>query len=89
MSEPEREIVKVPGAWQLAERIVQGRLIDACGWWFLRQKSTRGELVKLGVVSRARSYAHEKRTAELFGKPVDDLTEADIRRWLRQELPAD
>lgn len=75
----------VPAARFVAERIVSGRVIDACGWWFLRQKSSRAELVELGVISRAGSYRQEVAFEELFGKPVGEISEEHIRRWLGQE----
>lgn len=71
-----------PFARMAAERIVSGRVIDACGWWFMRQHNTRAELVELKVCGRATSYRMEAAAEELFGKPVPELTEGDIVKWI-------
>lgn len=66
----------------LATKIVQGRLIDAVGWWWLRQTNTRGELVDKGVCSRAASYRQEEAFLKLMGKKVEDVSNKELRDWV-------
>lgn len=66
----------------LATKIVQGRLVDAIGWWWLRQTNTRSELVDKGVISRAGSYRQEAKFRDLIGKEVDEVSNKDLRSWV-------
>lgn len=76
------EAAVTPAARVLATHIVRGRIIDAAGWWFLRQHGSRAELVERGLVKRATSYSKEALVEELFGKPVEQLSLDDVLSWL-------
>jgi hypothetical protein len=61
---------------------MSNQIVRAVGWWQLRQWASRAELVEMGVTKRGMSYNREKDTAELFGVPVDEWTEANMLDWL-------
>jgi hypothetical protein len=66
----------------LAVHIVRGRVIDALGWWTLRQQYSRRELVELGVISRANSYTQDEHFEELFKRPVHEVTPQQFKDWV-------
>ena len=75
-------VIGVPGSRALATKIVQGRALDAVGWWWLRQVNTRGELVDKGLISRSASYRQEQNFLTLLGKEVEDVSNRELRDWV-------
>lgn len=67
----------------LALHIARGRIVDALGWWELRQQYSRKELVEHGLVARSVSYRHEGHFEELVGKSVEQTTRADLDAWIK------
>ena len=66
----------------LATKIVQGRLLDAVGWWWLRQDYSRDELVQKGVCSRSQSYRRETIAREMCGKDGEDVSRKELRDYV-------
>ena len=66
----------------LAVHIVRGRVIDALGWWTLRQSYSRRELVKMGVISRANSYTQDEHFEQLFKLSVAEVSPQQMRDWV-------
>lgn len=65
-----------------AVAIVRGRVLDAIGWWTLRQHHSRRDLVQSGVISRSRSYVQDQHFEELFKRPVHEVTAQQMRDWV-------
>jgi hypothetical protein len=66
----------------LALHIARYRILDALGWWELRQHYTRAQIVEHGLAARSASYRHEGHFEELIGKRVEQTTRADLDAWI-------